>query len=96
MLPGNPEKEVFFLRAAARRQPVMEASANWVFPFHLLCEDKALADGGGASQRLDVVWEPGARTLTLFLPFRGTSNVKSAYPSDISTSQSPRTVSSHS
>lgn len=32
LLPGNPEKEVFFLRAAARRQPVMEASENWVFP----------------------------------------------------------------
>lgn len=83
MLPGNPEKEVVFMKSCSS-----EATYNGDFrklgvpPFHLLCKDKDLADGGGASQGLCWAFfgELGIQTLTLILHFRGVSDIKSAHP----------------
>lgn len=82
MLPGNPEKEVFFAKSCSS-----EATCNG--DFRKLGVPPSTSSAKTKTWQMVVVltglvlgffWELGIQTLTLILHFRGVSDIKSAHP----------------
>lgn len=82
MLPGNPEKEVFFVKSCSS-----EATCNG--DFRKLGVPPSTSSAKTKTWQMVVVltglvlgffWELGIQTLTLILHFRGVSDIKSAHP----------------